>query len=192
MEKKYINVIYFDDFDDDKEISSNQNAFKKITNGAFIFRRRDDGFSCLMKKIKNKSKENSKNNIFFHLIVSGKKVDAALKIIDENGTKQNIKKICIYCSNPKVIINKYQNNNYIEKDNITKKKKNVIKFIEDNKSEEISPLKEEEFIDEKLNFEDQNIVKQMNPSLHSNLDDDENKFDDFYSNDNSTWNPTGY
>ena len=152
MEKqKYINLIYFDSFEDSREILSNLNAFKKRTNGAFIFCKTIDRFRALMKEIKNKSRSNSTKNILFHLIVSGRNSEIALEAIDEYETKQNIKKICIYCFTPNIYIEKYENNDYIEKSNITKKKLNAIRFIEKNKSEEIWSLKEE-FINEEENI----------------------------------------
>ena len=140
---KCINIIYFDGFDNPIEISRNLNTFKTKTNGAFIFIRTIDEFLSIMNKIKNKLKNNLKKDIFFHLIVSGKDSEKALKAIDENGIKKNFKKICIYCGKPEVYIDKYKNNDYIGKNNITKKRLDVIRFIENNKSEEISSLKEE-------------------------------------------------
>ena len=158
--EKYINIIYFDSFGDTKEILSNLNAFKKRTNGAFIFCRTINRFRALMEEIKSKSRSNSTKNIFFHLIVSGSNSEKALEAIDEYEAKQNIKKICIYCFEPKIYIDKYQNNDYIEKSNITRKKLNAIRFIEKNKSEEISSLKEE------FNNEEENIFIEPNDDMN--------------------------
>ena len=175
--QKYINIIYFDSIENPRETFINLNAFKKETNGAFIFCKTIDRFHDLMEEIKSKSSSNSTKNIFFHLIVSGSNSEKALETIDEYGIKKNIKKICIYCGDTNKYIDKYKNNNYIEKSNITKKRLNVIKFIKNNKSEEIMSLKGE--FNELENDDEEYLTNLLNPmNLNQNADEDGSTFYD--------------
>ena len=188
--QKYINIIYFDSIEDPRETFQNLKAFKKRINGAFIFCRTFERFRDLMEEIQNKSRTNSTKNILFHLIVSGSNSENALETINKYGVKQNIKKICIYCGDTNKYIDKYKNNDYIEKSNITKKRLNVFKFIENNKSEEIMSLKDE--FNEEGNDDEQYLTNLLNPmNINQNADEDGSTFYDSSSlSSSNNWNFT--
>ena len=100
IEKKFNNIIYYDESNFINTTYINANTFENLTPGAFILCTNLESLKIIKEEI---LKENEKDNrIIFNLISSGSSFEIVMKFLEDNPNfKKCIGKACIFCSNKK-------------------------------------------------------------------------------------------
>ena len=124
-------------FDRLKSINKDSDIFERNTPGAFILCTNEESLRIVRDEILKQIEKDSR--ITFNLISTGSKFEKVVKFLKEKKEfDECIKNYCIYCWKPKDYLHLKVNYPKLHND-IYKKKKDIIQFIEKYSSKDIKP-----------------------------------------------------